>query len=806
RTAPVPRLRPPEPPLRLAQLAGQSELVAAPAHPNLRASLRHLHSPGSPRRGTRRLKDRPPAEATRQARPAHRLGRVSLQCSGILNPRASGRKSPPVQPHPLPSSPRCKAGGMFSPYHPHAVQPQVPYQQQHQLQHQHQHLVGGGDLTAYSSPASVGDLFLRRHQQYAAAAATAAVAAADFPVYGELFGQAQQPHHQPQHHQQQQQQQQQQHQQHLQQQQQQQQQAQAATTSEQQHLNQHQQQLQQHQHQQQQQHQASHAGFPLSADLHLQPPYSPHLQQSQSHPAQQQPHQQPHHQHQHAYQQAAAAAGHLASSFGHFNHLNMSAYGPAFYRAYLQRSGGGGGLRDYRCLWIERDQPEPRKPCNRMFASVHDIVTHITVDHVGGPELTDHTCYWQECARHFKPFKAKYKLVNHIRVHTGERPFPCPFPGCGKVFARSENLKIHKRTHTGEKPFKCEYDGCDRRFANSSDRKKHMHVHMNDKPYYCRVGGCDKSYTHPSSLRKHMRVHSTSPSGRSLDDDNDGADDSVRSDESDGTGRTAGEGKGGSDHVKPPTAQQQQQRRRAATAAASVAVKAERKPAERTSYVETPSTSPNEPSPTPPSVSSDWTSPYMAMMQQQPHQQPHCKPRCRAPLLASNTAGGPGESRQQRRLSTGARKDLAGTGRGSRGRNGAGKDDVVTVDDEAAAVWARQPRIRDLSVTDCQRLLPISSSGLCRAKSRRRSLTPGGLGRPGTEMLAAAAAAGSAGTRVIDAELRSQRGRSRSWQRLCNWLRLSSEQRWRRLRAGQLELDQGPRLQSRQHQLESELR
>ncbi|KFP60403.1 Zinc finger protein ZIC 1, partial [Apaloderma vittatum] len=49
------------------------------------------------------------------------------------------------------------------------------------------------------------------------------------------------------------------------------------------------------------------------------------------------------------------------------------------------------------------------------------------------------------CPREGKPFKAKYKLVNHIRVHTGEKPFPCPFPGCGKVFARSENLKIHKR-------------------------------------------------------------------------------------------------------------------------------------------------------------------------------------------------------------------------------------------------------------------------------------------------------------------------------------------------------------------------
>ncbi|ELK33496.1 Zinc finger protein ZIC 4, partial [Myotis davidii] len=209
-----------------------------------------------------------------------------------------------------------------------------------------------------------------------------------------------------------------------------------------------------------------------------------------------------------AHSNALAAAGTL-HGYGSMNlTVNLALpQGPGAFFRYMRQP----IKQELICKWLAVDGPELPQLCSKTFSTMHELVTHVTVEHVGGPEQANHICFWEECPRQGKPFKAKYKLVNHIRVHTGEKPFPCPFSGCGKVFARSENLKIHKRTHTGEKPFRCEFEGCERRFANSSDRKKHSHVHTSDKPYTCKVRGCDKCYTHPSSLRKHMKVHGRSP-------------------------------------------------------------------------------------------------------------------------------------------------------------------------------------------------------------------------------------------------------------------------------------------------------
>ena len=148
--------------------------------------------------------------------------------------------------------------------------------------------------------------------------------------------------------------------------------------------------------------------------------------------------------------------------------------------------------------------------CQARLENLQQLVSHI--EHVHTMLMQSYVCLWRGCTREGRAFDARYKLVTHLRCHTGERPYQCTYGTCSRRFSRLENLKLHMRTHTGEKPYLCHHSECGKKFNNTSDRAKHMKTHITRKPYLCRQPGCSKAYTDPSSMRKHVKfAHKSTP-------------------------------------------------------------------------------------------------------------------------------------------------------------------------------------------------------------------------------------------------------------------------------------------------------
>ncbi|KAL2884844.1 Zinc finger protein 76 [Ceratocystis lukuohia] len=144
----------------------------------------------------------------------------------------------------------------------------------------------------------------------------------------------------------------------------------------------------------------------------------------------------------------------------------------------------------HRCEWVHDGNL-----CAIVFETEEQLNTHLLQDHAKSCERkgSEFACCWESCPRRIdnKGFGQRSKLERHLQTHSGS---------------------MHERIHTGEKPLACPFPGCNMRFNESSNLAKHRRTHNLTGSHICTE--CGRDFHRLDQLRRHTeRLHDNGSSG-----------------------------------------------------------------------------------------------------------------------------------------------------------------------------------------------------------------------------------------------------------------------------------------------------
>ncbi|XP_030379712.1 gastrula zinc finger protein xFG20-1 [Scaptodrosophila lebanonensis] len=186
------------------------------------------------------------------------------------------------------------------------------------------------------------------------------------------------------------------------------------------------------------------------------------------------------------------------------------------------------------CVSVQQKEQEPhikeqQPQKTRSYACTSCSATFLT-----RPQLTAHRRTHKQltCKHCGKTFGQTKDLHDHIRTHTGERPYECELCGarftqrsnwrthlqtthlseakfkcteCGKCYKRQRLLDYHiKSAHTKVRDIRCEH--CEATFSHPHCYKQHLLCHTDQKHFSCDI--CGKRFKRRENLQVHLFVHS----------------------------------------------------------------------------------------------------------------------------------------------------------------------------------------------------------------------------------------------------------------------------------------------------------